>query len=114
MHETAVSQAIFDTVSRNAEGQRVERVDVRIGHFRQVVPDALVFAWEMQVMGTELDGTLLVVDHVPGVIECRTCGASTTLEDPILLCGSCDSADVKMVSGEEFTITSIDRTREVT
>ncbi len=114
MHETAVSEAIFDTVSRNAQGRKVERVDVRIGHFRQVVPDALVFAWDMQVMGTELEGAVLVVDHVPGVIECTTCGASTTLEDPILLCGSCESADVKLVSGKEFTITSIDRTREVT
>lgn len=114
MHETAVCEAIFDTVSRNAEGRRVERVDVRIGHFRQVVPDALVFAWEMQVMGTELDGAELVVDHVPGVIECKACGTTTTLDDPILLCAACDSADVTLVSGEEFLITSIDRAREAT
>ncbi|MGH9300279.1 MAG: hydrogenase maturation nickel metallochaperone HypA [Acidimicrobiales bacterium] len=109
MHEMALAEAIFDTVAKHAEGARVARVEVRIGYFRQVVPHSLVFNWEMQTAGTELAGAELVIDHVPGVVECRSCGTSTTLEDPILLCGACDSADVSLVSGEEFLIASIDR-----
>ncbi len=112
MHEMALAEAIFDTVNKHANGQQLSRVEVSIGYFRQVVPDSLVFNWEMQTAGTELAGVDLVIDHVPGVVECRACGASTTLEDPILLCGSCDSAEVDLVSGEEFMIASIDRVRE--
>jgi hydrogenase nickel incorporation protein HypA/HybF len=113
MHELALCQAIADTVSQRAEGQMVTRVEVRIGHFRQVVPDSLLFSWELLTSGTRLDGCELAIDHVPAVIDCQTCGQQSTLDLPILLCRSCESTDVKLVSGEEFLIASIDRTREV-
>ncbi|CAN5535881.1 hydrogenase maturation nickel metallochaperone HypA [soil metagenome] len=112
MHELALCQAIVDTVERHADGRRVARVEVRIGHFRQVVPDSLQFSWQMITTGTDLADCALAIDHVPAVIECRACGHLTTLELAILLCGKCDSSDVALVSGEEFQIASIDRTRE--
>ncbi len=112
MHELALCEAIVDTVTRHADGQRVERVEVRIGHFRQVVPDSLLFSWELLTDGTDLAGCELVIDHVPAVIRCRACGQDTTLDAPILLCRTCESSDVTLVSGEEFLIASIDRTRE--
>jgi hydrogenase nickel incorporation protein HypA/HybF len=113
MHELALCQAIVDTVERRSGGRRVEQVDVRIGHFRQVVPDSLQFSWGLLTEGTDLAGCRLVVDHVPAVIECRSCGATTTLEVPILVCSSCESSDVTLVSGEELLVASVDRTREV-
>ncbi len=113
MHELALCEAIADTVSRYAEGQRVERVEVRIGHFRQVVPDSLLFSWQLLTEGTSLEECELVIDHVPAVIDCGGCGQQTTLDMPILLCRSCESTDVTLVSGEEFQIASIDRAQEV-
>ena len=112
MHELALCEAIAATVSRHAEGQAAERVEVRIGHFRQVVPDSLQFSWELLTAGTDLAGCELVIDHVPAVITCGACGQQTTLDLPIMLCRSCDSTDVTLISGEEFQIASIDRTRE--
>jgi hydrogenase nickel incorporation protein HypA/HybF len=113
MHELALCEAIVDTVNRHADGQRVERVEVRIGHFRQVVPDSLLFSWELLTAGTDLADCELAIDHVPAVIDCRGCGQQTTLDAPILLCRSCGSGDVTLVSGEEFLIASLSRTREV-
>lgn len=113
MHELALCQAIADTVSQRAEGQIVTRVEVKIGHFRQVVPDSLLFSWELLTTGTRLDGCELTIDHVPAVIDCRACGQTSTLDLPTLLCRYCESSEVTLVSGEEFLITSIDRTREV-
>jgi hydrogenase nickel incorporation protein HypA/HybF len=113
MHELALCQAIVDTVARHAEGQRVERVEVRIGHFRQVVPDSLLFSWELLVDGTDLSGCTLAIEHVPAVVECRSCGGTSTLDLPILVCAECGSTEVELVSGEEFLIASIDRAKEV-
>lgn len=113
MHELSLCQAIVDTVTAHADGQHVERVEVRIGHFRQVVPDSLLFSWELLTADTDLAGCELIIDHVPAVITCRSCGQDSTLETPIMLCRSCDSSDVNLVSGEEFLIASIDRTQEV-
>jgi hydrogenase nickel incorporation protein HypA/HybF len=113
MHELSLCQAIVDTATRYAGGRRLEQVDVRIGHFRQVVPDALTFAWELLTEDTELADCRLFIEHVPAVIRCGACGRSSTLEIPILLCGACGGSDVTLVSGEEFAITAVSRTREV-
>ncbi|MCL4422247.1 MAG: hydrogenase maturation nickel metallochaperone HypA [Actinobacteria bacterium] len=108
MHELAVCEAIADTVRDRASGRIPARVQVRIGYMRQVVPESLVFSWEMVTAGTDLEGCLLDVDYVPAVAACRICGEQTTLETPILLCGACDSADVELISGEEFQLKSFD------
>jgi hydrogenase nickel incorporation protein HypA/HybF len=42
------------------------------------------------------------------VIRCRGCGAETTLEVPLMLCSSCSSDDVELLSGEEFLVVSLD------
>ncbi len=108
MHELAICEAIADTVRQRAEGGAPARVHVRIGHLRQVVPASLVFSWEMLTAATALEGCVLDVDYVPAVVACRTCGARTTLDLPILVCGSCDDVDVDLVSGEEFELASFD------
>ncbi|MDQ1435775.1 MAG: hydrogenase nickel incorporation protein HypA/HybF [Actinomycetota bacterium] len=113
MHELALCEAILDTVNRQAGGGRVDRVRVRIGYFRQVVPDSLLFSWELLTEGTDLAGCTLDIDHVPAIVECRSCSARTNLDAPILLCGSCLGSDVELLCGEEFLIASIDRVREV-
>lgn len=108
MHELSLCNAIADTVSAYAAGRRIRSVQVRIGAYRQVVPDTLAFVWEMQIAESDLAQCELRVETVPAVVSCRTCGAETTLGYPILLCGECDGADVELVTGEEFLIESID------
>ena len=114
MHELALGQAIADTVERHADGRHVERVLVRIGHLRQVVPDSLQFSWQLLVEGTDLDGCALEIEHVPAVVECRACATTTTLELPVLACAACGGIDVELRSGEEFLIIAIDVVQGVT
>ena len=108
MHELAIAQAIADSVDRHADGRPVGAVRVRIGHFRQVVPDSLMFAWELLIDGTSLDGAELVIEHVPAVALCRGCGARTTLDVPVLVCAACLGHDLVLERGEELVIDSID------
>lgn len=108
MHEIAVCEAIAGTVRQRAGSRAPARVRVRVGYLRQVVPDSLVFSWEMVTAGTDLEGCILDVDYIPAVVACAACGARTTLEFPVLMCGSCDSADVTLVTGDEFDLASFD------
>ena len=62
----------------------------------------------MRIAGTDLDGCQLDVDHVPAVVACSACGEKSTLELPILVCGSCSSLDVHLVSGDEFDLAFFD------
>jgi hydrogenase nickel incorporation protein HypA/HybF len=114
VHELSLAQAIVDTVcERAAVARDVRRVSVRVGHLRQVVPDSLLFSWDLLIEGTDLAGCALDIEHVPAVVRCRACGARTTLELPVLLCGRCASDDVELVSGEEFLLVSMDVAEQV-
>jgi hydrogenase nickel incorporation protein HypA/HybF len=95
---------------KRANGRPVTQVTVRIGHLRQVVPDALQFGWEILTSDTELKGCQLVIEQIPAIVECPDCQARTTLDMPILACGTCGSFDVTLLSGEEFLIVSMEVT----
>jgi hydrogenase nickel incorporation protein HypA/HybF len=108
VHELSICDAIVSTTMQHAEGKAVTQVTVRIGHLRQVVPDALHFGWELLTEPTNLKGAELVIEQVPATVSCTECGAETTLDMPILACGACGSFEVKLLSGEEFLIVSMD------
>jgi hydrogenase nickel incorporation protein HypA/HybF len=108
VHELSLCQAVVGTVTDHAEGRRVTAVRLRIGHFRQIVPDTMKFCWSLQVAESPLAGSVLHIDEVPAVAECRACGDSTTLTDPVVACATCGSTDADLVSGEEFLVESID------
>ena len=75
MHELSLCQAIVDSAGAHADGRHIERVTVRIGHLRQVVPDSLLFSWELLTDGTDLAGSVLEIEHVPAVVVCAACRA---------------------------------------
>ena len=108
MHELALCRSVVATVAPHSAGRPVARVHLRVGHLRQVVPEALDLAWCAVTGGTDLDGAELVVEDVPAVVRCRACGARTTLEWPVLVCATCDGRDVELVSGEELLVVAID------
>lgn len=108
MHELSLCNAIAATVTDHADGRPIRSVRLRVGAFRQVVPDTLRFCWSGRIADTELAGCRLDLVEVPAVVTCRSCSASTTLSEPMLVCAACGGRDVDLVSGEEFLIESIE------
>ena len=56
MHELSIADAIVRIACAHAGGRRIESVEVKVGHLRQVVPDALAFAFTLVAEGTERRG----------------------------------------------------------
>lgn len=109
MHELAICGSIADIVTRRAETRRVERIHVRIGQLRQVVPDTLTYCWNLVCTDSQLDGAVLDVENVPARIRCRDCDATSEVGDlPLFVCHSCNGVSVDVISGEEFLITALD------
>lgn len=109
MHELSLCNSIRGIVTRAASGRRVETVHVQVGQLRQVVPETLVYCWGLVTDGSELAGSRLDIDSVPVTLECQSCSATTTVEHKlVLVCGACQSGDIRVVTGEEFMITSLD------
>lgn len=109
MHELSLCASIGSIAERHAAGRPVATINVRIGQLRQVVPDTLVYCWDLVSDGTSLAGARLAVEEVPALLGCRGCGAQTQLGgEPSFACRSCGSVDVSVVAGEEFLITSLE------
>jgi hydrogenase nickel incorporation protein HypA/HybF len=108
MHELSIAQAIVDVAVRHARGRRVERVEVRIGHLRQVVPSALDFAFELCAHGTPVEAARLEIEHVPIVTSCRNCGVESEQDGFPLTCPSCEGLAMDVVRGEELQVESLE------
>ena len=109
MHEVALSRQLARLVSRNAAGSEVLEFELEVGHLRQVVPEALYFAWGA-VRKTTLRGPArLNITEIPAVVSCRECKASTELREVLdFRCQECSSRDLQIISGEEFRVVSIE------
>jgi hydrogenase nickel incorporation protein HypA/HybF len=113
MHELSIAESIVAIADRHARGRRVTRVDVSVGHLRQVVPSALEFAFELVAQGTSVEGAELVLEDVPAAGWCRACGADNEFDGFPLVCGECGGGDIEMVAGEELRVESLDVDEEV-
>jgi hydrogenase nickel incorporation protein HypA/HybF len=68
----------------------------------------MLFSWELLTASTELDGAELDIEHIPAVVECSACAATTTLTLPVLACAACGSIDVTLRSGDELLLVSFE------
>jgi hydrogenase nickel incorporation protein HypA/HybF len=108
MHEFSIANALLQIALRNAQGRRVARVEVTVGHLRQVVPSSLEFAFEVCARGTAAEGAQLVLSEVPVSARCRGCGARTELTGFPWACRACESADVELTGGEELQVEALE------
>lgn len=104
MHELAIATSVLQGVLDHAEGRRVTRVQLKIGHLRQVVPSSLQFNWELVTKGTVADGATLGIESIEAVGACRECGGKTPQERFPFRCGQCESFDLEVIGGDELLI----------
>jgi hydrogenase nickel incorporation protein HypA/HybF len=108
MHELSIAEAVVEIARRYADGRHVRAIDLRIGALRQVVPDALAFAFELLAAGTELDGVELRMTEVAARGRCRDCGHETTMDAFPLQCGACGSLNLDILEGEELLVDALE------
>jgi hydrogenase nickel incorporation protein HypA/HybF len=112
VHELSLAEGIVTIARDQAHGRRVTSVEVKIGHLRQVVPNALEFAFELIAAGTNVEGASLQVEHVPARVACIRCQAETDASQFPLACASCGSGDVSIVAGDELLVEALELEEE--
>ncbi|HEX5926866.1 MAG TPA: hydrogenase maturation nickel metallochaperone HypA [Baekduia sp.] len=108
MHEFSIASAVVATAVKHADGRRVTVVSLRLGALRQVVPDALAFAFEIVARETLCEGARLEWEGVPARVRCMPCRQTWTLERLPLRCPRCGDGGVAVVGGEELEVESIE------
>ena len=108
MHELSLAESVVRIACRHAAGRPVARVELKIGHLRQVVPSALEFAFELVAQGTPAEGAELVLEEVPAAGRCRRCGRESELPGFRLCCTACGSLDLELLRGEELLVDALE------
>jgi hydrogenase nickel incorporation protein HypA/HybF len=108
MHELSIAESVVEIAVRHARGRRVRRVELEVGHLRQVVPSALEFAFELVARETAVEGAELALREVPAAGRCRGCGEETDLPALPLRCQRCGALDVEVTRGEELRVDSLE------
>lgn len=108
MHELSIADSIVRIVCNHAGSRRVTKVEVKIGHLRQVVPSALAFSFELVAAGTVVEGAELAIEDVPVEVLCSICGQTTRSQDFPLSCGECGNLHVEVLRGEEMLVDSLE------
>ncbi len=121
MHEFSAACSIVDAAVAAAESHNVKKVtavNVEIGEFTFLLPEQLIFNFEIASKNTVLEGATLNITKVKGRIQCQDCGyEGETYVDPDLppqialfapmKCPKCGSSATAIVGGKEFVITNI-------
>jgi len=109
VHELSLCRAIAGVVKSNAGDRHVDTVRVQVGALRQVVPESLAFCWTLVREHEDIADAELELEFVAAEVLCRTCGRLSEIESRYSVrCPRCQSADVEVVRGEEFLVTSLE------
>jgi hydrogenase nickel incorporation protein HypA/HybF len=104
MHELAIAESVLHLALGHAAGRRVTAVGVKVGQLRQVIPDSLVFSFELLTQGTAAEGAALEVEGVEGLGRCRACGAESEITAFPLRCDACGALALEVIRGEELRV----------
>ena len=108
MHELSIAESVVRIASRQADGRRVTKVQMKVGYLRQVVPSALTFGFGLLAEGTPVEGAELEMEQVRVEGRCRGCGVESKLASFPLQCGGCGGFDLEILKGEELMVESLE------
>jgi hydrogenase nickel incorporation protein HypA/HybF len=111
MHELAVTESILDIASRHgreAGANKVTDIYIVIGQISSVIDDSVKFYWDMICDDTICEGSNLHFQRIPAEILCLDCQNSFGIETSLTPCPECNSANIKLIAGDEFQLESIE------
>lgn len=111
MHELAVTQSILDIAvkyAQQAQASRVTDLYIVVGRLSSIVDDSVQFYWDMVTEHTVCAGSCLHFQRVPAELLCQDCGEKYQFEGEMCPCPTCGSSRVKITSGDQFYLDSIE------
>lgn len=111
MHEMSIAQNILDIVREHVtpeQEQNVRTIKIKLGEFSGVVKESLEFCFSSLVNDTPLREATLEIEDIPIKALCLVCNKESRLEYGVFFCPLCGSNAVKLISGKELQIETIE------
>jgi hydrogenase nickel incorporation protein HypA/HybF len=111
MHELPITENILEIALRHANqanAKKINTIYLTIGELASVVDDSVQFYWEIIAKDTIAEDALLRFKRIPTMLQCQVCSLQFTPNEDDFSCPDCNSLNVRVVSGNEFYLESID------
>lgn len=112
MHEASIAQSIIDQMSdKLASGEirgKITRVSVLVGKLTAVIPENLIFMYDVLTGDTPVAGSMLEVELVPVICRCRACDNDFEASNLEFWCPKCTTTNITIIKGRELMIASIE------
>lgn len=109
VHELSIADSVVEAITARTGSRAVAEVRLQVGRLSGVSADSLRFCFDIATSGTAMSGAQLIIDEPTGSAHCVTCGVDFLVDDLVLLC-ACGSSDVRVLTGEELRILSVEVT----
>lgn len=94
--------------AQKAQVSAVTLVRLCIGDLAGVEATTLTACFEMLAEGTVANKARLIITRIPATGTCTACGATATGRGRMLKCPLCTAGSVKLATGREFYVESIE------
>jgi hydrogenase nickel incorporation protein HypA/HybF len=111
MHELSIAQNILDIAAeqlKDLEYNKIISIKVKIGELAAVDPSSLLFSFDIIKSETKFSDVNLEIDEIPLKCFCEDCKSESKIDHFLFICGNCESTNIKVISGEELTISEIE------
>jgi hydrogenase nickel incorporation protein HypA/HybF len=107
MHELSIAEELLGIIYENAGRAgitRVSEVNLRIGAFSGILPDALQFAFDILSQEKITEGAKLNIEKIQPRFVCRECRCIIDIDAEC--CPECGSTEITAEGGHELQIVS--------
>jgi hydrogenase nickel incorporation protein HypA/HybF len=111
MHEISIMQSAIALALSQAsqqDAQRIHWIKLQIGELSGVIPEALMFAFEIVTAGTIAAEAELKLETVPVICHCRSCQQDFNPESWIYVCPGCHQLTTELRQGRELILTALE------
>jgi hydrogenase nickel incorporation protein HypA/HybF len=108
MHEFSLTQNILELALQHAGAKKILHINLLIGQLSDEREDSIRFYWDDLAKGTIAQGATLHFQYVDAEMKCLECGTVFHPREETTLCPSCQSHRLKLLSGDDVKIESID------
>jgi len=113
MHETSIASELLNIAinecSKNGYS-KIQTIKVIIGRATGVMPDALLFAFDILKENTSAENAQLIIEEIPVRGVCKDCGKEFESNEPyiVVACPVCGSFSLEITAGKELNITEME------
>jgi hydrogenase nickel incorporation protein HypA/HybF len=111
MHELSVTESVLEIACKHAEQAQATRVTdiyLVIGRLSSIVDDSVAFYWDIIAKDTLCEDAQLHFKRLPAELICQDCDHQYQLDADLMPCPNCGSPRIRVLSGDEFNLESIE------